>query len=212
MNENLCTVQQVKESAPISQGYSARDAQIKEMIAVASGQVRAFCRRQFTLGTYTEYFMTPDTSFAGHRFRVKEWPILADTLEFSYDTLGAFAGENYDVWEEDVGYSIDLDEGYITLLQGTEYSRRGVRITYQGGYASDAQSPPTLQVPANISSATALQAAFLLQRQVAGQQGMEEQQKARSSMQKFTTDATTGLIGEVKSALSLYRNILVGNT
>jgi hypothetical protein len=213
----FCTKADVKRVLPGTVTWTGNDAQIDDLIPHVSEQIRIYCRRTFELGEYTEYFAAPD-SFSTPppvRKHLKETPIATSPAAIvSYDPTGRFASfSSVTQLSEGIDYSIDHEKGVIELL-GTcyQYSHRGFKIVYTGGYAVGAEAPHNLvQVPAPVKTAAALQVAFLLERTLAGQMGQASSEERKVPVQ-FTRSASSGLIAEAHSALTVYRRPLVGRT
>jgi hypothetical protein len=206
----LCDVSQVRIIAPITQGFSGFDGVIADQIITASDLVRNFCRRKFDKLPYTEFFMTRDD--AGFSVRTKERPIAAGSVVVHYDPIGRFSPNSFtsSALVEGDDYTVDYENGIVTVLAGVRFHRRGLRIAYTAGYDVDSSTPPIVQVPASIQTATAMQAFFTLRRIRNSQLGQDQQEKARQSLQKFTVSASSGLLSEVQGQLMRYRSPLVG--
>jgi hypothetical protein len=202
----FCATTDVVLNAPITPGFTGFNNQITPLIASTSTNIKNFCRRKFDLGTYVEYTMSPDGQ---HRFRIKEAPITAGSFVLEYDPTGVFVNPNYvpTTLVENIDYIVDYDQGFITVVTRLRHHMRGLRSTYIGGYAV---TNGILQVPATLVTATSIQVAFTLGRIKASAMGEEQQAKARSSLEKFSVSATTGLISEVQAMLTPYRAPMVG--
>lgn len=200
----LCTTNAVKSKTPIQASYLAYDTAITDFISTASDEVRDFCRRKFDAGTFTERFTSYDNP--RHLF-IAEPPIEANSLVILYDPVGLF--QQYSTLVENTDYLVNYEEGDIEILTRTCFHRNGFRVTYSGGYAV---TSGLVAVPSTVATATAMQAAFTLQRTVIAQMGETQSEKARQSLQVFTKAATQGLIDEVKGKLFGFRRQLVGRT
>jgi hypothetical protein len=203
----LCSVQQVKTLTQQSSTYAGHDDLIAQMIDIASAQVLQYSKRDFARRVRSEYFMTPEGR--GLTVTVKEGPILEDgTLVVTYDPDGIHDIStpliaNYD-------YTVDYERGVLTIFGFMAYSPRGIKVQYTGGYAADVSDPSILQVPANVSLATALQATFLLNRHLAGSQGVSSEMKDGTTQKSYSKQAQSGLIPEATSMLGTTSRVMVG--
>jgi hypothetical protein len=213
----LCTSAQVHSLGRVSNATSQFDDQITSAIEIASDQVRAFTRRKFDLGTYTDYFMSPDAQReqAAVEYTVKEGPITAASAMASYDWTGAFdVTKSFLIaLSENTEFFVNYSEGKVLFTGFFRPQRRGFKFTYIGGYAPDGAG--VLQVPAKISRPTAIQASFNLQRIVSGNMGKATEERGAGRQVTritYTKSATSGLLSEVQSMLLTERRILVGST
>lgn len=205
----FCTVNDVKTLTPIHSAWTGFNTALGAIIPAATGQIKTFCRRTFEVGSYTEYFLSPMEVPA--RIHVIEPPITSSSIVFVYDKSGRFVDSALSTsLVEDTDFTVNYDTGLITLTGEFEYSRRGLKIVYTGGYPVVAESPPRVQVPAQVVQACAIQAAFLLERTMAGQMGKQTSEEARAASTKWTSSATSGLVAEAQALVTPYRRPLVG--
>lgn len=214
-NSVLCTPDQVKVLSPSSSSYTGFDARISPCIAMASATVKNYARRVFDKVARTEKFMSPDTwshpDNSPFRVRIREWPIQAASAVITYDPSGEFIyAPAITTLVEGTHYNINYDTGFIEFMGGYSYSSSGLKVAYTGGYTVTGTTPPVVAVPDELAFATAQQAVFSLNRLVAGQMGVSESEKGRYTMQKFTLNASSGLIAEVHAVVNNYRGILIG--
>ncbi len=197
----------VKQYTPINAGFTMYDTQIEAQITAVSDMIRAYCRRKFDRAEYTQRAMS------GRAFvTLIESPIDPESVTVEYDPTGRYAPNEFEELTEDTDYGVDADTGQITFYGNTIVHPRGFRLTYTGGYDYRAGSSTILQVPANVTMATAMQVVFMMQRQRAGSLGVDQEEKARNSLRKYSISATTGMLSEVEALLSGYRRTMVGSS
>lgn len=206
----FCTKDDVKKITPTSANFLGHDAVMDKLIPVATSQIRQFCRRKFDLAEYTEYFMSPDSLSTPEprRIYVNEPPISLGTVFAYHDATGVYIVES-SIAEliENTDFSVDYEQGVITLLGSFSYNRRGIKVIYTGGYTV---AGDLLSVPDDIKMGCAMQTAFLLERNLAGQMGQVTAEDATRMSAKFTASATSGLISEVQNMVATYRRPLIG--
>jgi hypothetical protein len=185
----LCSIGQVKSLLGISETDVADESRFKRLIAMASAQIKGYCKRTFAVISVTAEALDGSGT---------------DTLELNQSPIISVSALSIE------GVAVDISEvkvypDYIRFAGGGGYNPRlrgdsrlfpegvqNVVVSYQAGYA---------EVPAEISDACALQVVFLMN--LANKQGIisETNQVANAS----TTYAQSPLSPFVRATCNRYR-------
>lgn len=211
----LCAANDVRTQAPIAAGLTSRlDTMIPQYIDTITAQIREFCNRKFDLADYVQYSMSPNTFEYPDPYKIKlrESPITADTVFIDYDHRGQFIDNVSNIvgLVENTDFIVDYDSGVVTIISHSlGYHSRGLKVSYNGGYAA---SGNVLTVPNDLKSACILQCLFILERIAASQTGQTSEKANRGgNSHVFSTDAYTGLTGEVIGMIKSYKIAMIGS-
>lgn len=206
----FCTVDQAKAYTKTNQNYAGHDELIQNSVILATTQIQEYCRRKFVQQEYTEYFKTPeiDTAYIFHlrELNVQTSPVPSIKLDYSYpyDWLSvADLDSQY--------YRINYEAGTITTLIGLARNRQALRVVYTAGYEADDQG--IVAVPTAIQLACALQAAFITERVLASEIGMQAKRSKNPSITIHTLSSAAigGLVPQAQSVVMNYRRPLISD-
>lgn len=201
----LCTRQDVKAFANMDASQEAYDDLIDSIIRLWTANAKAFCRRNFIFGEYTE---TYSVIKAGRTMlvRVSEAPI---TIDEDHPLVITCNGEPVD----QTNYLVNKDKGLIRFdLSWLNAGTDNLTITYWGGIcvenSDDNEDGIKTIVKHPVRSAVANQCAYALIRTVQNNQGQQSSNEGRSVSN--TTPAAMGFLPEVSMVLANYRLNLSG--
>jgi hypothetical protein len=218
METVLCGVQDVRAITSVARTNSEFDTGVEPWIIAASSAVRTFTRAGFDYAQYTETFPTRDR-FQGDPFTVglRNLPVdLNKPIEVLYSSRGRFRDNGFEV-VPDVYFEVeDATMGRLSVDITTRSARSGLRVTYWAGYPlKDANAGGTLKVldvPDNIRTAAAIQAAYLMKKNKDNALGKTTVQSNENVQETYDRGGSTGLIREAQGLLLGIRKPLVGRT
>lgn len=164
----LTTSTKVKNYLGIS--GSTYDTLLTDLINSISSQVETFCGRQFTRGTYTEYF---DTCYGDKKIFLANYPVISLT-SFKYQT-GTWANIVYQDYNAN-DFLLNGDMGKITMAGTLPEAEKYLQAVYVGGYLIDFANETDIlkhTLPADLAlTVTELVAQAFTQRQAQGVNSM----------------------------------------
>ena len=203
MRYTFCTRQDVKAFSITSGDSEAFDDLIDSIIDVWTANAKAFCRRDFVFGEYSEQFSTIKVGKT-MLIRLKEAPLTID------DDHPFVIKHNNEVVDENL-YEINKEKGLIRLqVHPLSPGIDNLSITYWGGICVEDGDDETSKVIVKcpLRSAVANQCAYALIRTVQSNQGQQAANNGRGTAN--TTPAAMGFLPEVSMVLANYRLSLTG--
>jgi hypothetical protein len=205
----FCEVSQVLKYTRVGDNYTQHDSLINDhIIPNATVAIQNYCRRDFVSQAFTEYLATPESK-APVKIYLKETNIaLSPTPVFklyygfpaSWDGVAALDAQYYD---------LNREKGILTLLVDTEHHGRSLQASYTAGYTVSSDDNATVNVPNEIRDACALQSAFLFERIINQEVGLQEK-RSGDSKAMITSSAVYGLVPQARVLLNAHRKQLVG--
>jgi len=210
---SLVSKNKLKRYLNIVEDDTRYDEIIKDLSVSITPLFEHYLNRELTKASVTEYFKSQNG--IGTMCWLRRYPI-DDT-----ETITITQSDTY-TWEEETDISseslITHDTGIIRIF-GEEYTDNpiGIKIQYTGGYDEVAERWSYLNVPEAISTAAALQTAYIFETYTKGSLGIMTNHgddiKATKS-QNYLNDQETTLIPEVITFLRPFkrRGPLIGTS
>lgn len=213
-NAKFCIKSDIRHLVPIKSSYTGHDDLMDQLIPAATKQIQKFCRRTFIQEVYTEFFPTIDNrnTLIPYSIWLKEIPVATSPvpiiiLSYNYDW------DNTDALIVDLqkGYQIDFDSGRVDFSIAFRQHAKSLRVVYTGGYAlnTDVDEDNFYEPNADILLACAMQTAFLVERFIETEQGVESKTRGGKNTNVLGA-ASHGLTPEVRSMVASYKRTLVG--
>lgn len=160
------TEAEVKTLLRINDSFAASDFEtelVLQSIELATEQLRAYTRRDWLYGNYTDFVPTRDINAAKQNgrdhitFYLRERPV--DTSKPIDIRFGS--GNWANISPSNIDYDIDEETGRLTFypVRMSAISRR-VRIDYWAGYAEDPDTAGYYEVSRDLAQAATIQAAY----------------------------------------------------
>lgn len=244
----LLTLAEVKALVGIRPEVTKDDAHLRLLISAATANIEFATGRQLTQQPFVEHFTsrdnrttdyaldagTPDyfafginggglkTVVKPSTYSLKGVNPDPATLVVHYNPTArdeADYGDAHLLTESD--YELDAERGTLTVMAGTRYAPRALRVAYTAGYAAapeDAQADPAVlclsaAIPDGLRMAAILQVQFLRSKFKADNIGMGSErsasEKGKVSVSNFL--AVTGLTPEVWPYVAHLKRPRVGN-
>ena len=209
----ILTLDDLKGDLPIRPGNTDFDADLDKIIDTVDLQFEHFCRRKFSVDTYSEIFhvqagaqrhydFLSDTNTYGVYLKPDGAPymlantplISAATVEVYYDTEHRFTADKLLSADD---YVVLAEKSCIYINKALRQSRDSIKIVYEAGFAD---------IPADLHQAGLMQAMHLFNRS-----RPENVSTSTDKDDKNTPySVKAGLLPEVAMMIAPYRRLLRG--
>lgn len=194
---NLTTKEKVKTQLGIS--GTTHDTLLDELIKNATASIERYCKRNFTRGTYTEYF---DTEKFENKLFVRNFPVISLTsVKYRGGTWASISWLDFNANDYLLG-----DYGKVSFAFFLPEAEKYVQIIYVGGYLIDFSNElnATLHtLPADLTQITTDIVALQFNQRTSA--GISNESTEGQSITYKDSDLTTVFA----SKLSPYRSIII---
>jgi hypothetical protein len=209
----FCLPDEVQTHMNVGNNWTSDDQQITSHIITATALIRAYTRRSWELGNYTQFFSSQDLDIGINRggnfasFSLNEKPLVGITA-VKYNTGGGFADTV--AMEEGTDYEVDTDANAFIMYPSVMRAHgRSIKVTYEAGYPVNVDEPALLDVSSQLQQACAIQSAFTFTRTLNQTSGKSQKQDGKG-FANFSV-SSNGLVMEAQALLRGTARVLVGS-